>query len=136
MGGWNCFICGEGIKGPHKIIYCTPTHYTKAQEAEMGGLVGKAINHLVGPDKRVDIKQEQGRGVRAWDRFIGVSPNTPRYTRWREVAPPKEKHWYDRFFGMQRIYQCHLHITCYLKCKHPDDKRPLEENLSYGFKRS
>lgn len=133
MSNWKCFICGEEITGPHKVIYCEPTHYTRGQEAEMGGIVGKVLNHLSGPDKRVDIKVEKGRGVGFLDRFIGVSPETPRYTRWREVKQPKQRHWYDNIFGASNVYECHLHVACYEKCKHPDDKRPLAENMSYGF---
>jgi hypothetical protein len=137
VSNWNCFICGAEITGLHKVIYCEPTHYTRGQLAKMKG-PPKVVDRLLGPAKWVDIKVEKGRpgagfGVAFLDRWIGVSPESPRYTRWHEVEPPKERHWYDNIFGASNIYKCHLHVACYEKCKHPDDKRPLAENMSYGF---
>ncbi|GAM07894.1 hypothetical protein OR1_00163 [Geobacter sp. OR-1] len=130
----NCFACDGEIKGGYKVIYCVPEHHTREELKESGGILGKLINRVGGPGK-FDIKIEQGRHVGRLDRFIGVSPKTKQYTRWREVKKPKasKKGIFGSIFGADNVYACYLHVTCYAIYAVAKEEKLLTNNFFHGF---
>ena len=130
----KCFACDGQIKGSYKVIYCVPEHHTKEQLKEDAGILGKLIDLCGGPGK-FSVKIEEGRKAGLLDRFIGVSPSTKRYTRWREVKKPKahKKGWFGSPFGQQNVYMCYLHVACHQKYVDAKAGGRLEENLFHGF---
>lgn len=130
----KCFACDGEIKGSYKVIYCVPEHYTKEQLRDLGGILGKLISLCAGPEK-FSVKIEKGRKAGIFDRFIGVSPKTKRYTRWREVKKPEEskKGIFGSLFGSRNVYACYLHVTCYAKYSDAKTEGLLTENFFHGF---
>lgn len=130
----KCFACEGQIIGSYKVIYCVPEHHTKEQLDESTGILGKITNLCGGPEK-INIKIEQGRKAGILDRFIGVSPETKRYTRWREVKKPKDskKGIFGSIFGADNVYMCYLHVTCYQKYSDAKEQNLLTENFFHGF---